>query len=576
MHARKLIQLAAALLVLLVGAVPAALGWGDDFDDNTYDPNLWGRAFSGDGRLTETNQRLEYTCTPGPDGSGAYCLEYALPYSTAWTVTVDVRLEADAHSYTQPAWWYQLACEITSLRDTSDSISLAHECREWGVENWRLDVATDGVPETTLQPTTADDGKIQIAWDGSFFTAYYDEGAGFQQLDQFPIGDWGMESGDEFSLSLVGRNEGCVLGVGSKLYFDNFVLSPAPETYWTAAAGSWFDANNWSEGTPTESRVAYIENGGVAEVLSATADANTLSVGVTGTGTVVLNGGLLMAGRINVGPGGVVRSQLDWDVVGFLNVQGGQIDATNHALTFDGCYGQIAGGGVTAGRFAVARDTFGAFEQSAGSVKADGIELGSHAGAAGAYDLVVGTQMALRALDDGEVALAALASADTAMNLPDFRASEQTFRTVRRMLEPSSRRRRVLIQTFYPDHYALAAAAAGDYDAFAKQELAFRRRLELPPFTHLVNVVVAEREKAGGERKASEVAARLEGIFGPRADILGPVPAPVARSRGRRRWQILVKTNLGEIEKAGNELAALASRKGPARIRVDVDPYELF
>ncbi len=196
--------------------------------------------------------------------------------------------------------------------------------------------------------------------------------------------------------------------------------------------------------------------------------------------------------------------------------------------------------------------------------------------AAGAYDVVVGTQMALRALDDEEVALAALASADTAINLPDFRASEQTFRTVRRMLEPSSRRRRVLIQTFYPDHFALAAAAAGDYDGFAKQELAFRRRLELPPFTHLVNVVVAEREKAGGEKKAAEVATRLAGIFGPRADILGPVPAPVARSRGRCRWQILVKTNLGEIEKAGNELAALASRKGPARVRVDVDPYELF
>ncbi len=195
--------------------------------------------------------------------------------------------------------------------------------------------------------------------------------------------------------------------------------------------------------------------------------------------------------------------------------------------------------------------------------------------AAGAYDVVVGTQMALRALDD-EVALAALASADTAMNLPDFRASEQTFRTLRRMLEPSSRRRRVLIQTFYPDHYAVAAAAAGDYEAFAKQELAFRRRLNLPPFTHLVNVVVAEREEAGGERKASEVATRLEGIFGSRADILGPVPAPVARSRGRRRWQILIKTDLREIENAGAELAALASRKGPARVRVDVDPYELF
>ncbi len=196
--------------------------------------------------------------------------------------------------------------------------------------------------------------------------------------------------------------------------------------------------------------------------------------------------------------------------------------------------------------------------------------------AAGVYDVAVGTHMALRALDDGDVTLAALANADTAMNLPDFRASEQTFRTIRRMLEPAAARRRVIIQTFFPGHYAVAAAAADDYDAFAERELAFRRRLELPPYTHLVNVVVTERKPAAAATSPSGIGARLEEIFGPAAKVLGPMPAPVARARGGRRWQILIKAALPEIEKAAAELAALVRRKGPVEVKVDVDPYELF
>jgi primosomal protein N' (replication factor Y) len=197
--------------------------------------------------------------------------------------------------------------------------------------------------------------------------------------------------------------------------------------------------------------------------------------------------------------------------------------------------------------------------------------------AAGAYDVIAGTRMALRALGDPRVALAALANADSAMNLPDFRASEQTFRTIRRMLEPSPAPRRVVIQTFEPEHHAVAAAAAGDYDMFAERELAFRRRLKLPPYSRLVNVVVTEYKGRGGEKAAEDVASRLRRILGETAEVLGPVPAPRARLRGRRRWQILAKAPVdGDAESTGKKLAALVSRKGPVRVRVDVDPYDFF
>jgi len=197
--------------------------------------------------------------------------------------------------------------------------------------------------------------------------------------------------------------------------------------------------------------------------------------------------------------------------------------------------------------------------------------------AAGAHDVIAGTQMALRALGNPRVSLAALANADSAMNLPDFRASEQTFRTIRRMLEPSPAPRRVVIQTFEPNHHAVAAAASGDYELFAERELAFRRRLNLPPYSRLVNVVVTEYKGRGGEKAAAEVATAVARICGDGAEVLGPVPAPLARLRGRRRWQILVKAPVDDdATSAGRNLATLVSRKGPVRVRVDVDPYDFF
>jgi primosomal protein N' (replication factor Y) len=195
--------------------------------------------------------------------------------------------------------------------------------------------------------------------------------------------------------------------------------------------------------------------------------------------------------------------------------------------------------------------------------------------AAGEYDVVVGTQMVLRACEDAGVGLAAFANADTALNLPDFRAAEWTYRTIRRLLEGAAARRTV-IQTFNPGHPAVAAAVAGDYNAFARGELAFRRRLDLPPFVELVNVVVEAVERARADEKAAAVRSHLSEIFKGEARIQGPAPAAVSRVRGRYRRQILVRTSARAVDDVSGALAALAVRKRDVAVRVDVDPYELF
>jgi len=196
--------------------------------------------------------------------------------------------------------------------------------------------------------------------------------------------------------------------------------------------------------------------------------------------------------------------------------------------------------------------------------------------AKGDVDVVVGTQMALRACEDARVTCAALVNADTAMNLPDFRGAEATYRVIRRLAAGARPGRRTIIQTFYPGHYAVAAAVGDDYESFADTELNFRKSLRLPPFTHLINITVAAASPAAADALAARTRDAVAGALGPRAELLGPMPAAVGRIRGRWRRQLLVKTDAPAVIAAAPALSGLATRKRDAAVTVDVDPYELF
>ena len=196
--------------------------------------------------------------------------------------------------------------------------------------------------------------------------------------------------------------------------------------------------------------------------------------------------------------------------------------------------------------------------------------------AKGDFDVVVGTQMALRAVEDAAVACAALVNADTAMNLPDFRGAEATYRVIRRLVAGARPGRRTIIQTFFPGHYAVAAAVRDDYEGFAQAELAFRKSLRLPPFTHLINITVTAASPAAADALAAQTYDAVAAAFGPRAELLGPMPAAVGLIRARWRRQLLVKTDVPAIMAAAPTLSRLTMRKRDAAVTVDVDPYELF
>jgi primosomal protein N' (replication factor Y) len=189
-------------------------------------------------------------------------------------------------------------------------------------------------------------------------------------------------------------------------------------------------------------------------------------------------------------------------------------------------------------------------------------------------EILIGTQMVAKGLDLPSVTLVGVVSADTSLNLPDFRAGERTFQLLSQVAGRAGRGPsggRVIIQTFSPGHYAIRAAARHDYASFYEQEIAYRRQLHNPPFTHLVRLVYVHTNDAICQREAEKMKQRLlaesaaRGVGG--MDIIGPAPAFIRRLRGRFRWQLILRGS-GLVE-------FLSPLDFPHGWLVDVDPMGL-
>jgi primosomal protein N' (replication factor Y) len=188
---------------------------------------------------------------------------------------------------------------------------------------------------------------------------------------------------------------------------------------------------------------------------------------------------------------------------------------------------------------------------------------------AGQTDVLVGTQLAAKGLDLPSVTLAAVVAADVTLNLPDYRAAERTFQLLAQVAGRAGRGPvpgRVLFQTYAPDHFAVRAAAHLDVDGFADQELTRRRLLGYPPNGYLARLLVADADHSRAEGRGKAAAAAVEG---PGVEVLGPLPAYIARRAGRWRFQVVVRT-------ADEATRASALERVPAGVAIDVDPESLL
>ncbi len=197
--------------------------------------------------------------------------------------------------------------------------------------------------------------------------------------------------------------------------------------------------------------------------------------------------------------------------------------------------------------------------------------------------LLLGTQMIAKGLDFPNVRLVGVISADTALNLPDFRASERTFQLISQVAGRSGRSSaggRVIVQTFNPTNPAIRFAAQHDYPGFARWELANRAEHGLPPTSRMARLVLRHRDMESCEKSGRLLAAALQKLDEREetAARIGPShPPAIARIAGHHRRQIEI---LAEDAAALQRLLGAARREGliksDAHMAVDVDPVALM
>ena len=200
----------------------------------------------------------------------------------------------------------------------------------------------------------------------------------------------------------------------------------------------------------------------------------------------------------------------------------------------------------------------------------------------GALDILVGTQMLAKGHDFHRVTLVGVISADSALTMPDFRAAERTFQLMTQVAGRAGRGElpgRVLIQTFYPEHYAIQDAVKQDYAAFFERELHYRQVMAYPPFTSLANVIIRDTNLEKAITWSRELSQYFAPHNGDGLRILGPASAPLSRLKSEYRFQFLLKSKRKTLltKLLAGALAYCEKKEIPrTAVLVDMDPLQLL
>jgi primosomal protein N' (replication factor Y) len=200
----------------------------------------------------------------------------------------------------------------------------------------------------------------------------------------------------------------------------------------------------------------------------------------------------------------------------------------------------------------------------------------------GELDMLVGTQMIAKGHDVHGVTLVGVVGADTALGLPDFRAAERTFQLLTQVAGRAGRGQslgKVVLQTYFPDHYAVQFAARHDFAGFYDKELQFRSWMHYPPYSAIANVVIRSEKLDEALAWSGELGRWFEKTRHEGIRVLGPAAAPILRLKRDYRYHFILKS--ASREKMNTLLRAMLAEAGARKIPrtqviVDVDAVWLM
>ncbi|MDZ7659543.1 replication restart helicase PriA [Fodinibius sp.] len=201
-------------------------------------------------------------------------------------------------------------------------------------------------------------------------------------------------------------------------------------------------------------------------------------------------------------------------------------------------------------------------------------------------DILVGTQIVGKGLDFPDVTVVGVIDADTELAFPSFRSGERMYQLLSQVAGRSGRadkEGRVFFQTWQPDHPAIQQAKNHDYKSFARQELAYRKMLQYPPYSRIIRFVFKGEQESRVRKVAETFTDCLTEVLGSFDSVLGPSPAAIAKMQNFYRWESFIKINpkngASAIEQMLDRTFDLFDDRKPkgassVRINVNVDALE--
>ncbi|PWM77607.1 MAG: primosomal protein N' [Phascolarctobacterium sp.] len=198
--------------------------------------------------------------------------------------------------------------------------------------------------------------------------------------------------------------------------------------------------------------------------------------------------------------------------------------------------------------------------------------------ASGKYNVLIGTQMVAKGHDIPNVTLVGVLSADSALNMPDFRASERAFSLLTQAAGRAGRGDKpghVVLQVYDADSRTVKLAAAQDYDTFAREELERRRELNYPPYAAFLKITVWDKDEARANKTAQEITDFLQSVAACKsgAEVFGPFAGIINKVRDLYRVNVLVKSAEIDVFK---EALWQSPYRGMKNVYFDVDPFNVL
>ncbi len=189
-------------------------------------------------------------------------------------------------------------------------------------------------------------------------------------------------------------------------------------------------------------------------------------------------------------------------------------------------------------------------------------------------DILVGTQMIAKGLDNYKVTTVGILNADAALMHEDFSSSQRAFNLI---LQASGRAGRgpwpgrVVIQTFNPNHYALKTAIAQNYLSFFNQEMKYRHMANYPPYTYLIEIRFTHQEVD----RALELAHQYRSALQDHCNVMGPSVLSKIRDIEPVRMVLRDKDLAGMREKLKAVHETLFTQRKGVGISININPQQL-